>query len=270
MIIILSKFTSENKNTLESLTQLGFSRIYFDDELHKIKNLIKEGISIKKKEVHIVIDRILIDEFDNEARIADSVQTAFFEGKGECSVLVNNNKTNFSNRFELDGLTFEKPSTNLFAFNNPYGACKACEGYGTILGIDKKKVITNQNLSVYQGVVACWSGEKLSKWKDRFIIRSAKFDFPVHRPYNELSAEEIDLLWNGKNKCKGINQFFDKLESDKYKIQNRVLIARYRGKTDCTECGGSRLRKDALYVKVGGQKYCRNQQHEHYKSYRFL
>ena len=251
VIIILSKFTSENKNTLETLTQLGFSRIYFDNELHKIKNLIKEGISIKKKEVHIVIDRILLDEFDNEARIADSVQTAFFEGKGECSVLVNDNKNNFSNRFELDGLTFEKPSTNLFAFNNPYGACKACEGYGSILGIDKKKVITNQNLSVYQGVVACWSGEKLSKWKDRFIIRSAKFDFPVHRPYNELSVEEIDLLWNGKNKCKGINQFFDKLESDKYKIQNRVLIARYRGKTDCTECGGSRLRKDALYVKVG-------------------
>ncbi len=254
VIIILSKFTSENKNTLETLTQLGFSRIYFDNELHKIKNLIKEGISIKKKEVHIVIDRILLDEFDNEARIADSVQTAFFEGKGECSVLVNDNKNNFSNRFELDGLTFEKPSTNLFAFNNPYGACKACEGYGSILGIDKKKVITNQNLSVYQGVVACWSGEKLSKWKDRFIIRSAKFDFPVHRPYNELSVEEIDLLWNGKNKCKGINQFFDKLESDKYKIQNRVLIARYRGKTNCTECGGSRLRKDALYVKVG----CKN------------
>ena len=254
VIIILSKFTSENKNTLETLTQLGFSRIYFDNELHKIKNLIKEGISIKKKEVHIVIDRILLDEFDNEARIADSVQTAFFEGKGECSVLVNDNKNNFSNRFELDGLTFEKPSTNLFAFNNPYGACKACEGYGSILGVDKKKVITNQNLSVYQGVVACWSGEKLSKWKDRFIIRSAKFDFPVHRPYNELSVEEIDLLWNGKNKCKGINQFFDKLESDKYKIQNRVLIARYRGKTNCTECGGSRLRKDALYVKVG----CKN------------
>ena len=251
VIIILSKFTSENKNTLETLTQLGFSRIYFDNELHKIKNLIKEGISIKKKEVHIVIDRILLDEFDNEARIADSVQTAFFEGKGKCSVLVNDNKINFSNRFELDGLTFEKPSTNLFAFNNPYGACKACEGYGSILGVDKKKVITNHNSSVYQGVVACWNGEKLSKWKDRFIIRSAKFDFPVHRPYNALSTEEIDLLWNGKNKCKGINQFFDKLESDKYKIQNRVLIARYRGKTNCTECGGSRLRKDALYVKVG-------------------
>jgi len=251
VIIILSKFTSERKNILDILTQLGFPRIYLDNAVHKVKNLIKEGISIKKKEVHIIIDRIILDKFDNEARIADSVQTAFFEGKGECSVLVNNNKHNFSNRFELDGLKFEKPSTNLFAFNNPYGACKACEGYGSILGIDKKKVITNQNLSVYQGVVACWSGEKLSKWKDRFIIRSAKFDFPVHRPYNELSAEEIDLLWNGKNKCKGINQFFDKLESDKYKIQNRVLIARYRGKTNCTECGGSRLRKDALYVRVG-------------------
>ena len=253
IVIVLSKHTSPQSNLLISLTQQGFSRVYFDGELRKIKNLTKEEINIDKKEVYIVIDRIILDSNNNDARIADSIQTAFFEGHGSCSILVNEQITNFSNKFELDGITFEKPSTNLFAFNNPYGACKACEGYGSILGIDKTKVITNPNLSVYQGVVACWSGEILSKWKDRFIIRSAKFDFPVHRPYHELTKKEIDLLWNGEGKCKGINQFFQKLESDKYKIQNRVLIARYRGKTDCTECGGSRLRKDALYVKVANK-----------------
>jgi excinuclease ABC subunit A len=253
IVIVLSKHTSPQSNLLISLTQQGFSRVYFDGELRKIKNLTKEEINIDKKEVYIVIDRIILDSNNNDARIADSIQTAFFEGHGSCSILVNEQITNFSNKFELDGITFEKPSTNLFAFNNPYGACKACEGYGSILGIDKSKVITNPNLSVYQGVVACWSGEILSKWKDRFIIRSAKFDFPVHRPYHELTKKEINLLWNGEGKCKGINQFFQKLESDKYKIQNRVLIARYRGKTDCTECGGSRLRKDALYVKVANK-----------------
>ena len=253
IVIVLSKHTSPQSNLLISLTQQGFSRVYFDGELRKIKNLTKEGFNIDKKEVSIVIDRIILDSNNNDARIADSIQTAFFEGHGSCSILVNEQITNFSNKFELDGITFEKPSTNLFAFNNPYGACKACEGYGSILGIDKSKVITNPNLSVYQGVVACWSGEILSKWKDRFIIRSAKFDFPVHRPYHELTKKEINLLWNGEGKCKGINQFFQKLESDKYKIQNRVLIARYRGKTDCTECGGSRLRKDALYVKVANK-----------------
>ncbi|MDP7567611.1 MAG: excinuclease ABC subunit UvrA [Flavobacteriales bacterium] len=253
IVIVLSKHTSPQSNLLISLTQQGFSRVYFDGELRKIKNLTKEGFNIDKKEVYIVIDRIILDSNNNDARIADSIQTAFFEGHGSCSILVNEQITNFSNKFELDGITFEKPSTNLFAFNNPYGACKACEGYGSILGIDKSKVITNPNLSVYQGVVACWSGEILSKWKDRFIIRSAKFDFPVHRPYHELTKKEINLLWNGEGKCKGINQFFQKLESDKYKIQNRVLIARYRGKTDCTECGGSRLRKDALYVKVANK-----------------
>jgi excinuclease ABC subunit A len=255
IVTVLAKHTKPQSNLLISLTQQGFSRVYFDGELRKIKNLTKKGFNIDKKEVYIVIDRIILDSNNNNnnARIADSIQTAFFEGHGSCSLLVNDHITNFSNKFELDGITFEKPSTNLFAFNNPYGACRCCEGYGSILGIDKSKVITNPNLSVYQGAVACWSGEKLSKWKDRFIIRSAKFDFPVHRPYHKLTKKEVNLLWNGEGKCKGINQFFQKLENDKYKIQNRVLIARYRGKTDCTECGGNRLRKDALYVKVANK-----------------
>ena len=252
-IVILAKYPKKDTDILTTLNQQGFSRIYFDGEIHKINTLIKEHISITEKEIAIVIDRIIIDQINNESRIADSVQTAFFEGHGECSILIEKSITNFSNKFTLDGIIFENPSTNFFAFNNPYGACKVCEGYGSILGIDQKKVILNEKLSVYQGVVACWSGEKISIWKERFIIRSAKYDFPIHKAYNALSEEEIDLLWNGKDKCKGIHHFFQKLESDKYKIQNRVLIARYRGKTHCTDCGGSRLRKDALYVRVDGK-----------------
>ncbi len=251
VVIISAKYKGVNdKNILSVLRQQGFSRIIHQGEVAKIKDLLKKETKVSSDTLQIIIDRIIIDDTDNEGRIADSVQTAFFEGEGECNIIIKEKIHHFSNKFELDGMQFEKPSTHLFAFNNPYGACKKCEGFGSILGIDKKKVITNENLSVYQGVVSCWSGEKLSKWKDRFIIRAAKFDFPVHRPYNELTADEKDILWNGKNKCKGIYQFFQKLESDKYKIQNRVLIARYRGKTDCDECGGSRLRKDALYVKI--------------------
>ena len=251
VVIISAKYKGVNdKNILSVLRQQGFSRVIHQGEVAKIKDLLKKETKVSSDTLQIVIDRIIIDDTDNEGRIADSVQTAFFEGEGECNIIIKEKIHHFSNKFELDGMQFEKPSTHLFAFNNPYGACKKCEGFGSILGIDKKKVITNENLSVYQGVVSCWSGEKLSKWKDRFIIRAAKFDFPVHRPYNELTADEKEILWNGKNKCKGIYQFFQKLESDKYKIQNRVLIARYRGKTDCDECGGSRLRKDALYVKI--------------------
>ncbi len=253
-IIISANYKgADDKEILSVLRQQGFSRVIHKGEIAKIKDLLKNKTKVNSKNLQVVIDRIIIDETNIQGRIADSVQTAFFEGNGECSIQINNNNYHFSNKFELDGMQFENPSTHLFAFNNPYGACKRCEGFGSILGIDKKKLITNENLSVYQGVVSCWSGEKLSKWKDRFIIRAAKFDFPVHRPYNELTADEKDILWNGKNKCKGIHQFFQKLESDKYKIQNRVLIARYRGKTDCDECGGSRLRKDASYVKVANK-----------------
>ena len=252
-IIILSKYKENYTELLPTLLQRGFSRVYFENEIYKINTLINKKISLIGKEISVVIDRIIIDNLDDSSRIADSIQTAFFEGHGECTILCNNKKTFFSNKFELDGIKFEKPSTNFFAFNNPYGACKSCEGYGSVLGIDPKKVITNHELSVYQGAVACWRGEKISIWKDRFIIRSAKYNFPVHKPYKELSEEQKHLLWNGKDKCKGINQFFSKLESDKYKIQNRVLISRYRGKTLCENCNGSRLRKDALYVKVNSK-----------------
>ena len=253
-VIISANYNGrENSNILESLRQKGFSRIIYQEKVTKIKDLLKNDKKVSNSNIQVVIDRIIINDTDIEARIADSVQTAFFEGNGECNILINQKNYHFSNKFELDGIQFEKPTTHFFAFNNPYGACRKCEGFGSILGIDKKKVIINEKLSVYQGVVCCWGGEKLSKWKERFIIRSSKFDFPVHRPYNELTEEEKDILWDGKGKCKGIHQFFQKLESQKYKIQNRVLIARYRGKTNCDECDGSRLRKDALYVKVSGK-----------------
>jgi len=253
-IIITANYKGEEDNSiLSTLRQQGFSRVIHQGQITKIKDLLKEETKVSDRNIQVVIDRIIIDNTDIKGRIADSVQTAFFEGNGECNVLIQQENHHFSNKFELDGIQFEKPSTHFFAFNNPYGACRKCEGFGSILGIDKKKVIINENLSVYQSVVSCWGGEKLSKWKDRFIIRAAKFDFPVHRPYNKLTKEEKDILWNGKGKCKGIQQFFQKLESQKYKIQNRVLIARYRGKTDCDECDGSRLRKDALYVQVAGK-----------------
>jgi len=253
-VIITTNYKGEENNSiLSTLRQQGFSRVIQQGQVSKIKDLLKNETKVSDSNIQVVIDRIIIDNTDIKGRIADSVQTAFFEGNGECNVLIQQKNYHFSNKFELDGIQFEKPSTHFFAFNNPYGACRKCEGFGSILGIDKKKVIINENLSVYQGVVSCWGGEKLSKWKDRFIIRAAKFDFPVHRPYNELTKEEKVILWNGKGKCKGIQQFFQKLESQKYKIQNRVLIARYRGKTDCDECDGSRLRKDALYVQVAGK-----------------
>jgi len=253
-VIITTNYKGEENNSiLSTLRQQGFSRVIQQGQVSKIKDLLKNETKVSDSNIQVVIDRIIIDNTDIKGRIADSVQTAFFEGNGECNILIQQKNYHFSNKFELDGIQFEKPSTHFFAFNNPYGACRKCEGFGSILGIDKKKVIINENLSVYQGVVSCWGGEKLSKWKNRFIIRAAKFDFPVHRPYNELTKEEKDILWNGKRKCKGIQQFFKKLESQKYKIQNRVLIARYRGKTDCDECDGSRLRKDALYVQVAGK-----------------
>ncbi|MBT5090718.1 MAG: excinuclease ABC subunit UvrA [Flavobacteriales bacterium] len=243
----------ENNSILSTLRKQGFSRVIHQGQVTKIKDLLKDEIKVSDNNIQVVIDRLIIDKTDIKGRIADSAQTAFLKGNGECNVLIQQENHHFSNKFELDGIQFEKPSTHFFAFNNSYGACRKCEGFGSILGIDKKKVIINERLSVYQGVVSCWKGGKLSKWKDRFIIRSAKFNFPVHRPYNELTKEEKVILWNGKGKCKGIQQFFQKLDSQKYKIQNRVLIARYRGKTDCDECDGSRLRKDALYVQVAGK-----------------
>ncbi|MFO8067065.1 MAG: excinuclease ABC subunit UvrA [Bacteroidales bacterium] len=245
---------------LKILMQQGFSRILFNDEIIRIDEILPNirNQAIKKKP-SIVIDRLKISKEDNElsTRLADSVQTAFYEGNGECLVEnVTNEKTNqqyFSNKFELDGITFEKPSVNLFTFNNPYGACKTCEGYGSIIGIDEDLVIPNKNLSIYEGAIACWKGEKMGKWRDRLVNNAYKFDFPIHKPYSHLTEEQKELVWKGNKYFKGLNTFFRMLEENLYKIQYRVMLSRYRGKTTCPDCYGTRLRNDANYVKISGK-----------------
>ena len=245
----------DTKNHLNILLQQGFSRVKVGNNIHRIDNLLADYKEIEQDHLWVVIDRLSVNqEEDNLNRMADSIQTAFYEGEGGCSIeILEHSIAHFSNRFEADGLVFEKPSDHLFSFNNPYGACKKCEGFGSVMGIDEKKVIPNESLSVYEGAVSCWKGEKISKWKDRFIIKAHEHKFPVHRPYFELNEEEKGILWNGSKRLKGIRQFFTQLEKEKYKVQNRVLLARYRGKSTCPDCNGTRLRKEALWVKIANK-----------------
>lgn len=248
---------------LELLVQKGFTRIKRKKDLEYIEELLdskskwlnKKLKSVKPKEIMVLVDRFVInDDEENQKRIADSIRTAFFEGEGELDLdILEAKKVSFNNRFELDGITFLEPSQQLFNYNNPYGACPTCEGYGRIIGVDPFKVIPNERLSVYDNAVACWRGEKTGKWKDRFIRDTEYANFPIHRPYQKLKKSEIDLLWNGNDQVYGIYDFFEELESKSYKIQNRVLMARYRGRTTCTTCEGSRLRKEASYVKIQGK-----------------
>ncbi|MCP4521597.1 MAG: excinuclease ABC subunit UvrA [Cytophagales bacterium] len=258
-LLILAPFQKREDRTwneeLPILLQQGFSRLSINDELVFIEELIKtEEEIIFEDRVYILIDRAVVQKDENsQFRLADSVQTAFYEGQGECLVdIVRKEKRSFSDRFELDGITFEEPSVNFFTFNNPYGACQTCGGTGNILGIDNRLVIPNENLSLYEGAVVPWNGEKMRKWKDDFIEKTFKLNFPIHRPYKDLTEKEKDLLWNGDGKrIKGINNFFDFLESKRHKIQYRVMLSRYRGRTVCGDCEGTRLRKDASFVKVG-------------------
>ncbi|MGY8979300.1 MAG: excinuclease ABC subunit UvrA [Flavobacteriales bacterium] len=243
----------ENKNDIEEfliLQRTGFSRVFVNNKILKIRD-ITSNFKIKKSDsLELIIDRFIKDDAIEKSRIAESIETALNYGQNNCIIRLDNKKLHFSNKFELDGIKFITPSTQLFSFNNPFGACPRCEGYGSILGIDHNKVIQDEELSLFEGVVAPWSGQKLSKWKDRFIQKSSKFNFPIHRPYKDLKEEEKKILWEGKDKCKGINQFFDMLETKRYKIQARVMLARYRGKAMCNECKGSRLRIEASYVKI--------------------
>ncbi|MCO6496104.1 MAG: excinuclease ABC subunit UvrA [Chitinophagaceae bacterium] len=247
------------REELGILIQKGFSRLFAEGETLRIEEL-EERKDVEKflkgKKVFILIDRFKVRPFDEDDnhRIADSVGTAFYEGMGELQLLINDNEeVHFSNRFELDGIVFEEPVPNLFSFNNPYGACPVCEGFSQILGIDPDLVIPDKQLSVYEGAVAPWKGEKLGKWRERLVRNAHHFDFPVHKPIADLTDEEYDLLWKGNKWFGGINDFFDEVERNLYKIQYRVLISRYRGRTLCTACHGYRLRKEALYVKVGGK-----------------
>lgn len=243
----------------ELLLQQGFSRLEIDNEILKIDELLKENKEVKCGEstCNIVIDRATVsDEEDNLSRIADSVQTAFFEGRGECVVKIyagtEVKEEHFSNLFEADGIEFEEPSVHMFSFNNPLGACKTCEGYGKVIGIDEDLVIPNKSLSIYQEAIACWKGDKMKEWKDELVNSAEKFNFPIHKPFYDLSEEQKNLLWTGNKHFQGLNQFFKMLEENTYKIQYRVMLSRYRGKTNCPDCLGTRLKKEAGYVKIGG------------------
>jgi len=261
VIITSSAEIPENIKVTEYFSFLekqGFNRIEVDGELVRID----EPETLKKykpgQEINIVIDRLVIEHSaDSFSRAADSAQTAFQTGKGYCQVVVleDNNiiRESFSNKFEEDGILFEEPNEYLFSFNNPLGACPVCEGYSKIIGIDENLVIPNKNLSVYEDAIVCWKGETMKKWKERLITNAALFDFPIHKPVYQLTDEQKDLLWKGNKYFYGINKFFDHLEEKKFKIQYRVLLSRYRGKTICPECKGSRLRKEAGYVKVDGK-----------------
>jgi len=243
---------------LNVLHQQGFSRIVYKGEMMRITEAFeKQNVKDNGDDIYILVDRILNNPDDDDllSRIADSVQTAFYEGNGYCSVEVGDGKKgirSFSDRFELDAITFEKPTVNLFTFNNPYGACKACEGFGSIIGIDPDLVIPNKGISVYEDAIACWKGDKMGEWKEALIARAHEFDFPVHKPIFELSEKEYELLWSGNEYFDGITDFFQDVEEQTYKIQYRVMLSRYRGKTTCPECQGTRLRKDANFVKVDG------------------
>jgi len=243
---------------LDLLAKQGFSRIEINNEFIGIEDYLKRGGTGNSNcfELNLLVDRLIVNanDSDNTSRMADSVQTAFYEGQGECIVKIFNDSipsvSTFSNKFEADGITFEEPTEHLFAFNSPLGACPKCEGFGSVIGIDEDLVIPNKNLSIYEDAIACWKGEKLREWKDILLRNAHKFDFPVHKPYFELTQKERHLLWTGNKYFHGLNEFFKHLEEKLYKIQNRVMLSRYRGKTICPECNGTRLRKEASWVKI--------------------
>ncbi len=249
-IILEEGRTMENK--IQALAQQGYSRIKVKDEVVRIDEL--EGKSFPKK-IDLVIDRIITkDEEDFYNRLADAVEIAFFEGKGELYIetLSSNKITEFNNRFEADGMVFMEPNVHLFSFNNPYGACPTCEGYGDVIGIDEDLVIPNTALSVYENAIFPWRGESMGWYRDQLVNNAYKFDFPIHKPWFQLTEEQKQLVWDGNKYFEGLNSFFSFLESKSYKIQNRVMLSRYRGKTKCTTCKGKRLRPEAGYVKING------------------
>jgi len=246
---------------LEILSKQGFSRVEENGEIRKIQDIL-DSITPECKDCpySILIDRVQVHPEDEDlpSRLADSVQTAFYEGKGNCFIKIFQKdgkviKVGFSDLFEADGIQFETPGVHMFSFNNPVGACPVCEGFGSTIGIDEDLVIPNKSLSIYDGALVCWKGEKMGKWREQLVLMASKFNFPVHKPYYLLTSDEVRLLWTGNQHFRGLNDFFAHLEEKSYKIQYRVMLARYRGKTVCPECKGRRLRKEAGWVKVGGK-----------------
>lgn len=242
---------------LEIYLKEGYSRMVKDGEFIMIEDLLAADTPATADGYDLLVDRLAVEAAGDEAsRLADSVETAFFEGHDEMSLLVWSesglHRHDFSKRFDADGITFREPSELMFNFNNPYGACPKCEGFGKVIGLDPDLVVPDKSLSVYEDAVVCWRGEKMSEWKRELIHIAPHVGFPIHRPYCDLTEKELDLLWHGNGRFRGIDGFFKMVEENQYKIQYRVMLARYRGKTTCPVCHGSRLNKDASYVKIGG------------------
>jgi len=262
-IILLAPFKITKERTLEQeaelLQQQGFSRVEIKNEVIRIADL-HQALQTEKnlKVMNLVIDRFAVsNDEDLQSRAADSIQTAFYEGKGECIVRVTSETEeillDFSNKFEAEGIVFEEPTLHSFSFNNPIGACPICEGYGKTIGIDEDLVIPNKSLSIFAEAIVCWKGEKMGEWKDQLILNSDKFNFPIHTPYYDLTNDQKRVLWTGNEHFEGLNKFFKFIEEQSYKIQYRVMLSRYRGKTICPECEGTRLKKEASYIKIGGK-----------------
>lgn len=266
--VILSRLIINKEHTFERQLQIylqqGFSRIYHNGDFIRIEEILNNDVKVSSDDIYILIDRLSVDDAaDTISRIHDSLETAFFEGDGACRLVFfpSNISYDFSDKFEADGIRFEEPNDNMFSFNSPIGACPTCEGFGKVIGIDEKLVIPNSSLSVYDGCVQCWHGEKMEKWKEAFCVQAAKDKFPIFEPYYNLSAKHKDWLWHGlpsqKNKdlndkvC--IDSFFQMVKENQYKIQYRVMLSRYRGRTICPECKGTRLKKEAEYVKIDGK-----------------
>ena len=260
-IYLIAPIVLENRTLQEQLDiwqSVGFARLLDNGDVVRLGNTTSQQISengLLKEHVYLLVDRVVADgEPATANRFADSVQTALFEGHGECALYINGKYEFFSERFEMDGIRFMEPSEHLFDFNNPIGACPTCKGFGNIIGIDPDLVVPDKTKSVYDDAIACWRGEKMSVWRDQLIRNAAKFHFPIHTPFFELTQEQKRLIWLGNEYFRGLNDFFKELESKQYgKIQYRVMLARYKGKTICLDCNGMRLRKEAEYVRVNGK-----------------
>ncbi|MCP4309900.1 MAG: excinuclease ABC subunit UvrA [Bacteroidetes bacterium] len=258
-VILSSVELQEDKDVdyqLDIYAGQGMSRAKVGNEIVSMEEMKGGGKKLGKLPLNLVVDRIVVQsDEDSVSRFGDSVQTALQIGHGHCTIWdpESGEMEEFSTRFEADGMEFEESSEHLFTFNNPLGACHSCEGYGKMIGIDEELVIPDKRLSVYDDAIVCWKGEKMKKWKEKLLMNAEQFGFPIHEPIHQLSKEQQQLLWTGNRYFRGLNKFFDHLEAKKYKIQYRVMLSRYRGKTTCPECGGSRLRKEAGYVKVGGR-----------------
>lgn len=262
-LLILSpvahKMDSNFYSFLEELLNQGTTRIDYNGDVIKLEEILEKRPKLKAKdEINIIIDRIRVSkDEDSVSRYGDSVQTAYAEGNGSCIIKTIDAEPSvfkiFSNRFERDGIEFDEPNEHMFSFNSPYGACPRCEGYGRVIGIDEDLVIPDKSLSVYDDAVACWRGEGMKIWKEAFVLSAPKYDFPIHKPVYDLTDEQYRFLWEGNNKVEGLDAFFQHVEEKKYKVQYRVMLSRYSGKTTCPECKGARLKKDASYVKISGK-----------------